>query len=248
MERNSLVNWQERKTGNWEKQNFGLVTWSKKSEIADEILEGATKRALTSYRVAWEDAIDYISGETKEKIIKAAKNIPLYMNIDSEGNVWVRFILGNKQWAYMYPELINHTDDKYKHINQLNITGRVIVDVNDSSIRQNDIKQWKNKKLKNYVQEMQKKWINIISEEEKSEILSELWKLAKLEKERDQILMLMYLTGMEWEYWIQNWISMDCNGRQGGMWYTGGPSRRLWMIVHKKENNDKEVKDDSTEE
>ena len=111
MERNSLVNWQERKTGNWEKQNFGLVTWSKKSEIADEILEGATKRALTSYRVAWEDAIDYISGETKEKIIKAAKNIPLYMNIDSEGNVWVRFILGNKQWAYMYPELINHTDD-----------------------------------------------------------------------------------------------------------------------------------------
>ena len=68
-----------------------------------------------------------------------------------------------------------------------------------------NVDEWRNKKLKEYVKEKQREWLHIPKIEEMEGLLSELWGEADLSFKQDQIAMLMYLSGMAWWYWLSMW-------------------------------------------
>ena len=70
--------------------------------------------------------------------------------------------------------------------------------------------------LDKYVKEKEKEWLNIATLEDMQELLRELWEEADLDNESsleywwcdarsNQIAMLMYLTGMDWDYWLEEY-------------------------------------------
>ena len=69
-------------------------------------------------------------------------------------------------------------------------------------MRWDNVDDWENKKLADYVKEKQKEWLHIPSENEMKKLLAELGKQINSDELSDQIAMLMYLTGMAWRYWL----------------------------------------------
>ena len=60
-----------------------------------------------------------------------------------------------------------------------------------------NVDDWENKKLADYVKEKQKELLHIPSENEMKKLLAELGKQINSDELSDQIAMLMYLTGMD---------------------------------------------------
>ena len=59
--------------------------------------------------------------------------------------------------------------------------------------------------IKRVCKKKEREWLHIPKIEEMKTLLRELWKQANLSEERDQIAMLMYLTGIYWYYWLSMW-------------------------------------------
>ena len=159
---------------------------------------------LKDFRKKWEEKI-ILDEDKKKVIIEAAKSIPVKVETESDGSRLIEFKLWWKRWKILDPKLKTHSDDEYKY----NPNYHSIIHIDDAVLlgwmKWDDVTKWKNKKLADYVQEKEKQWLHIAKIEEMKEILAELGKKANLEDESDKIAMLMYLTGMDWWYWLSMW-------------------------------------------
>ena len=185
---------------------------------------------LNQYRENWKKNIRNFSdeehkNEIKEKIIEATKNIEIKVTID---NNWSRYI-GLKLWKLEYilfdPNLKNYIDDEYKYENYKYRNRNNELDEKEKGYVSaywmwwDDTNQRKNQKLKKYINEKQWEWLHIAKIEEIKNILKELWKLANIDDEHDQIAMFMYLTGINWYYWLSMWDNNKSNNKSNNNWY-----------------------------
>ena len=163
---------------------------------------------LKNYREARKEKIKYVTGENKERIIKAVDKIPVKVKRDSDGSRLIEFKFGEKTYKILDPRLENHTDDRYKHHTNYDVVTKL--DSDDVKLwwmRWDAIESWKNEKLKEYVKQKETEWLHIPKIEEMRDLLWKLWNSANLHNEDDQVAMFMYLTGMFWWYWLSMWDS-----------------------------------------
>ena len=171
----------------------------------EEMKSWEVPQELKDYRRArWQKI--WLDAEIKEKIVKAAEKIPLNVEQDSDWSRLIEFKLGNKRYKILDPMLGNHTDDEFRHHRDY----RSIKHVNKDAVKLkwmwwDKIYRWKNQKLKEYVKQKKKEWLHIVKIEEIKNLVVELCKEAKLENKKHGIAMLMYLTGMDWWYWLSMW-------------------------------------------
>jgi len=169
---------------------------------------------LKIFREIWQEKVESILDSSKEKIIKAAKKIPVKMEIDSDGSRLVEFKLWKKTYKILNPRLRAHSDDKYYYNPRYNSITMCDDNVCAGWMRWDDVDKWDNQKLKEYVKEKQSQWLHIPKIEEMKQLLDELWEKAWLHWEPDKIAMFWYLTGLDWWYWLSMWD----NEKSGGMW------------------------------
>lgn len=194
----------------WNNKKVGLVNETK-NKVSDTL---DIPQELKAYREAWEQFFDW---DMKDKIITAANKIRVKVEKDSDGSRLVEFKLWDKKYKILDPILENHTDDIYRQHGDYS----VITKINRDEVLPwwmvgNDINNWKNQKLKSYVKKKQSQWLHIPTREEMNQLLNELWKKTWLTEYDHQSALLMYLTGMDWFYWIDSDESirswMDCRG------------------------------------
>lgn len=186
---------------------------------------------LKNYRKAWKEKIRDISEENKEKIIKVADKIPVKVEIDSDGSRLIEFNLWGKTRKILDPELEAHSDSEY------------FVNYNDTTwtykwvelwwMIWDDVDWWKNQKLKEYVREKQWEWLHIAKIEEMVSILKEFRKEVGLDDVKDQIAMLMYLTGMDWNYRLSMWSSFWSGSEESRYILCCYDNKRLYDYVEK---------------
>lgn len=188
---------------------------------------------LRLFREIWEEKIGHISDESKAKIINTIKQIPLpHIEKDSDGSRLIEFKLWDKTRKILDPKLKTHSDDAYF----VDDNYRFITDRDEWVelwwMLWEDVEKWENKELKKYVKEKQLEWLHIAKIEEIEELLKELWKLAGLDDIKDEIAMLMYLTGMDWRYSLSKGLTLCCweDFRWLNCWYDTDDERNLCMI------------------
>ena len=178
--------------------------WMVDKEWTWEVLD--IPEELKEYREKWKEKIKNISDESKEKIIKAAENIEVKVNVDSDWSRLIEFKLRGKTCKILDPRLEDHTDDEYRTpVNYSSITEIDRDYVKLWWMEWDNVDEWENEKLKAYVKKKESEWLHIPKIEEMKTLLRELWKQANLSEAKDQIAMLMYLTWMEWDYWLSMW-------------------------------------------
>lgn len=175
------------------------------SENGGELEEGEIPQELKDFREAWKERIIGIDNKSKEKIIKAAEKIPVKVETESDGSRLIEFKLWWKRWKILDPKLNSHSDDEYKYSLNRDSIKHIDDTVKLWWMRWDDVEEWNNEKLKEYVKEKQWEWLHIAKIEEMRDFLAELWEKADLDGLDDQIAMLMYLTGMDWRYWLSMW-------------------------------------------
>lgn len=169
---------------------------------------------LKDFREAWEERINRIANASKEKIIKAAEQIPVKVEIDNDGSRLIEFKLWNKTYKILDPKLKTHSEDKYIYNPDYNSIKHIDDTVLLGWMRWDDVEKWENKKLKEYVKEKQWEWLHIAKIEEMRDLLNELWKEANLKDKSDKIAMLMYLTWMDWCYRLSMWDNEHSNSQE----------------------------------
>lgn len=172
---------------------------------SDNTEDSEIPQELADFREKWKEKIRGIDDESKEKIIKTAENIPVKVEIDNDGSRLIEFKLWNKTYKILDPKLKTHSDDEYKYNPDYHSINRIDDTVFLRWMRWDDVENWENKKLKEYVKEKQWEWLHIAKIEEMKVILNELWKEANLKDVSDKIAMLMYLTWMDWWYRLSMW-------------------------------------------
>lgn len=224
---------------------YSEITWD--SELVKDLID---------FRKTWKKGIDFckswkVSNESKEKIVTAINKISVNLEKDKDGSRLINFKLWNKNYTILDAKIENHTDSYYK---------------NDYSwdevvlwwMKSYDVNRRENKELKAYVKEKQREWFHIPKKEEIQLLLKELWKNVGLNTEykvrgelwplistkSNQIAMLMYLTGMDWKYWLDrekkrsgNRVSRDYlhfafgdKCREFGYWDCAFNPAKIWMI------------------
>lgn len=155
---------------------------------------------LRKSREEWKEHINNISEESKKKIIEAAEKISVKVETEPDGSRLIEFTLWKNTYQILDIKLIKtHSDFAY-------CGGYYGIDtVLWCWMEWDDVNQRENKKLAEYVQAKEEQWLHIAKIEEMKGILSKLWEQAKLGNEKDQIAMLMYLTWMDWWYWLSMW-------------------------------------------
>ncbi len=76
-----------------------------------------------------------------------------------------------------------------------------------------NVDEWENQKLKEYVKRKQSEWLHLATEKEMKTLFQELWKYLNLRDEADKIAAFMYLTGMDWWYFLSKkdgWSYICC--------------------------------------
>lgn len=224
---------------------FEMLKQEKENRTENEIEDfWNIPQSLQEYRKAREKNIRHIPESTKKRIIEIAKKIPLKVEVDSDGSRLITIKMDNKTIKILDPKLETHTDNNYVCISipsEITSKRKSIVDV--QWMLWDNVDEWKNQKLKEYVKQKEGEWLHIPKIEEIKEILKELWEQANLD-EQEQILMFMYLTGMDWGYrlsacydkesWNESWrISFLCD-KSWPEFYTDGSFfhfRNLCMIA-----------------
>ena len=161
-----------------------------KMEMEEMKKRNEAKKMLKLYR---EELVKHMRGidiVAKRKIIQAANNIPL--TIEKKDGRLVEF----KLWKRNY---------KLLDVSANVVRGVWCEDIKIWWIMWDDVNNWENKELKEYVKKRQGKWLHVPKVEEMKELMNALWEEADLQDESDQIAMLMYLTGMYWHYWLSMW-------------------------------------------
>jgi len=144
----------------------------------------------------------WISEESKQKIIKAVKKVPVKAIEQSDWSRLIEFKLWWKMYKILDVNVLEHSDEAFLEENVYIYQNRKKW-VNIEWMLWNDVENWRNKKLKKYIKDKEKVWLYMPKPEEMVRFLKELWNLAWLDKELDQIAMLAYLTWMSWDYWLQ---------------------------------------------
>lgn len=158
---------------------------------------------LRDFRKIWDRNIDVntnISEEWKEKIIKVVEGIPVKIEEETDGSRIIEFKLWDKKYKILDVNIDTHTDEEYMIVSRVN--GIMKNEVLLWWMLWDDIDKWENKKLKSYVKSKENEWLYIPQEDEIRDLLDELWKVANINDEYEQVAMLMYLTGMFWGYWL----------------------------------------------
>ena len=153
---------------------------------------------MNDYHKSLEEGIEFKDWESKEKVINALNKISsewFRAVKEEDGSNIIEFKLKWKKYKLLNINVEAHTDSKYYN----DVMKRLSLwwmkwEVNE---REND-------PLKKYVKEKQRRWFHIPKEEEMKELLNVLWEEAGITKEIDEIAMLMCLTGIWWEYWLEN--------------------------------------------
>jgi hypothetical protein len=117
------------------------------------------------------------------------------VNIDKDdGSRLIEFKLWDKTRKILDPKLCTHTNiiycNNWEDKNKVKLWW----------MRWDFIGLWGNEKLAYYVGQKQKEWLSIPKFEDVKILLEELWSIANLDEEWDQIAMLMYLTWLNWCY------------------------------------------------
>ena len=188
----------------WYDKLKSKIKWQKQSEISEAL---DIPQELKDYRGAWKEKIHWIDDKTKEKIIKATKKIPVKVEKDGDWSRLIEFKLWSKKYKILDPKLKTHSDDKYHHNPNYNSISQIDDIVTFEWMRWDNVDKWENQKLKEYVKKKQWEGLHIAKIEEIKKILKKIWKKASLSNEKDEIAMLMYLTGMDWWYWLSMWDS-----------------------------------------
>jgi len=196
------------------------------------------QQSLQSFRKAWQEKIYHISDDSKESIVKAAEKIPVNVETESDGSRLIKFKLWWKTWKILDPKLDSHTDDGYKSTGSYESINKITRnEVKLWWMKWDLIKDWKNQKLKEYVKEKQEEWFHIPSENEMRKLLGEIGKQINSDDLSNQIAMLMYLTGIDWHYWLsmRDWSSrylQKCNNfyRDFDHYYYDSNDANLCMI------------------
>ena len=142
--------------------------------------------------------------EILNKIIQSAEQIKHSVEIDGNGNKYSTIILGDKEYKFLEPNLWWQSDEKYsRHMTRdhTSIQNFERMEVDLDWIRWDNPDWWLNKKFAEYVKEKESEWFHI-PWREFEEMLLQLWKVSGLEKTDEQLLLLIYLTWMDWDYWL----------------------------------------------
>lgn len=141
--------------------------------------------------------------EIVKKILQATEKIKHKVEIDKEWNKLSTIILWNKEYKILEPNLEWISDEKYSSYiagDNTSITNFNRLEADLDWMRWNNPDEWLNKELASYIITKESEWFTIPWDKFKS-FLSELWKETGIEEIGWQLLMLMYLIGMEWNYW-----------------------------------------------
>lgn len=150
----------------------------------------------------------YYKEENFGKIINAVDLIDCKRETDSEWSKITTIRIWNTVFKLMESNLSNHSDDKYESIVRScyeNISDFRRCGVQLDWIRWDNPDKWENKEIAEYVKRKESEWFKIPGDEF-TQFLSELWKVSGIERTEDQLLLLMYLTWMDGDYWLSmNW-------------------------------------------
>jgi len=187
----------------WEDEIFIETFEERELKITKNLeKENYAKMSLDSYRKVREKWMN-IDSEIKEKIVKASDKIVVRMSIESDWSRMIEMKIWWKSYKILDVDIKTHSDIKYMDVYGYEWGYRNEVKL--WWMRWNDLYWWKNYALKEYVKKRQYEWLHIPKIEEMRELLVALWKEADISEERDQIAMLMYLTGMYGCYWLSMW-------------------------------------------
>jgi len=181
----------------------------------------------------------YYKEKNFEKIINATDLFDCKRETDSEWSKITTIKVWNNIYKLMESNLSNHSDDKYKSVVRScceNISDFMRCEVDLDGMRWDNPDEWNNKKLSDYIKEKKSLWFEIPSCDEFNELLKNLWGIAWLENFRDQLLLLMYLTWLDWGYWLSmDWKYRDRLKLQNLMLWSNIGSVDSAILLLKKE-------------
>ena len=178
-----------------------------------EVNKNIIPEDLKNYRDAWEKRIVWVNDESKEKIKKAAEQIPLKIEKDSDWSNLIELKLWSKTYKILDPNLENHSDYEYMLYHICPITRNEKCTVFSWWMRWDEEDKWENQALKKYVKQQQWKWLHIAKIEEMSGLLDNLWEVAWLTSKSEKVAALMYLTWMDWDYWLSMWNNENSDSK-----------------------------------
>ena len=132
---------------------------------------------LAPYRKLREEKID-LDEEIKAKIIKVVDKIPVKIDTDVDWSILVEFKLTSKTHKILGPRLESYTDGEYRcHFDDSLLWFSMDQDnVKLEWMRWDDVDEWENQKLKEYVKGKEAEWLHMPKIEEMRSLLEELWK------------------------------------------------------------------------
>jgi len=184
--------------------------WGIWEALNDNVEKGSEiPESLADYRKMWEEQIEGIDEDKKKAIIEVVNKIPVKVETDRDGSRLIEFEIWGKTRKILDPRLKNHTDNEYAYTDDYNpdIVYVGLWWMRDESSMFNY--GWKNLKLCEYINKKSREGFEMATERKIKEILSLLWEKAKLDEEKDQIAMLMYLTWMDWKYWLLDYLQEE---------------------------------------
>ena len=201
----------------WEEEYDEYYATSDEKAEDDEFWVETLPDWLSEYRNLWKQKIRWISPEAKEKIIKAWESIKC--EFDDLKNWWrmVTLMFG-KHWSKMmfseFPLNADNVLEEYSEKEPNPVTWGESINVNLAWIKWPNLDNWEDYKVRSYIGNY---WMPTI--EWVRSTLYILWKYAGLYEEREQIALMMYLTGMEWTYWLEEWDATDLVSSKKYTWH-----------------------------
>ena len=141
--------------------------------------------------------------KTKKEIIEATNRIAPKIKIEPDESRRIEMKIWWKEYKILDVNTGIHTDDEYRASDSYNWIERDEVML--WWMIWDDVNNWENKKLKEYVKEKQSEKFHIPEIEEMRSLLNKLWEEAGITEMEDQVAMLMYITGMYGRYWLSMW-------------------------------------------
>jgi len=168
-------------------------------------LENSTiSQDLKVFREKRKEKMKGIGYEEKNQIIKMADKIPVSIYERPDWTKIIKIEVLWKSYKLCFPSIGKNTD-WYVWKKKQPISFKETEEIDKTAISWDDPKWWLDKKLAEYLEDFNDEWFKIPNLDDIHFLLNDLWKEAWLCHRTDQIAMLMYLTGMEWEYYLTNW-------------------------------------------
>lgn len=150
--------------------------------------------------------MNFMDDEIKKKIIKTSEKIPMDIK-KMDWNTVFEISLWWKKYSIMNVNLNRHAG---WYVEERWISHKRHGEIVFHEINNNPNE--KNLKFDKYLKSQEEIWFFMPSEDSVRDILWELWKQAGLDNEKNEIAMLMYLIGIEWNYWLtsnaESWVSL----------------------------------------